>query len=96
MKKIIFVNPETFEETIQEFEECHYKLATDVKEFVQDRHQCINKSIGDLGASCFITDLISDQEGKKLMIGIVKKRKEGQIIAEKFRITIEKICDGEF
>ncbi len=83
MKTILFTDPANFEQTEQQFEEFHYDLGELIEEFLRD-------NVGHLDISD-TTRLISNQEGDKLMIGVMKKRKEGQITSEKYRITIEKI-----
>ena len=78
----IYISPQTFETSVQEFEDFHFELAERIKKILEE--------IKDMDIS-FITNVISNEEANKLMIGIMKTRKIGQEISEKYRITIEKI-----
>jgi len=86
MKKIEYTDENTFEITDQYFEEFHYELAENIKSDIHDKYQ-----IGWKIAKT--TDILSNKDGNKLIIGVIKNRKEGEINAEKYKITIEKIAN---
>lgn len=81
MKKIIYVDAETFEQTEQQFDDSHFELTESIVNFLTSSFQ----------KGSFITNAIGDKDGKKLIIGVIKNRKDGETVAEKYRITIEKI-----
>ena len=84
MKRIEYVDENTFERTYQYFEEFHYKLAENIKSDIHDKYQIEWKAAKT-------TDILSNKEGDKLIIGVIKNRKEGELSTEKYKITIEKI-----
>lgn len=76
MQEIIFTDPETFEEIKHEFDDFHMGIARSIQ--------------GDL-PGYNTTSIISNKDGDKLFVGILKDRKPGEEVAEKYRIIIEKI-----
>ena len=93
MKKIIHTDYETFEETIQEFDDYHYDVAKEIRNFVKEKFDCSESSFSIDNKDC-ITDLYSTREANELFFGIIKDRKNKEVIAEKYKITIEKISDA--
>lgn len=80
MEKITYVDPETFEEFEQEFEELHFDIAESIKDSLRDTFKHI----------ATVTKILSNKEGDKLMIALLKNRKPGDENAKKYKITIEK------
>ena len=84
MKNIIYVDETTFEKTEQQFEDFHYELAKNIKEDIYDKY--------DVGLKkAKTTEILSNKDGNKLIIGIIKNRFNDEKISEKYRITIEKL-----
>ena len=83
MKKIKFTDPETFEEKEQQFDDFQYELAEDIKKFAKEKYKI------DL-----TTEIISNKDGDKLFVGLLKHREPGEN-SKKYRITIEKINSVE-
>lgn len=83
MKIITYYDPETFTPTEIEFSEYHMSLANNLRTVVS--------SIPD----ATVTDMMCDKEGKQLMFGLIKNRHNGEEIAEKYKITIEKFSDAK-
>jgi len=86
MKEIIFIDPETFEEIKQEFDDFHYAIAEEIQEALSGKKICDNC----LHFS-YTTKIVTNFDGDKLFIGIMKDRKTAEEVAEKYKITIEKI-----
>jgi len=86
MKKIKFVDPETFVESEQEFEDFHFNLAERIGGYLKMKYETTLKE-----AVVVTSSPMSDKEGKKLIVGLVKNREKGAENAEKYRITIEKL-----
>ena len=84
MKKIEYIDETTFEKTIQEFEDFHYELAENIKSDIHDRYQVGLKN-------AIVTSIISNKDGDKLIVGLIKNRYNGELVADKYRITIEKV-----
>lgn len=84
MKRIEYIDEDTFEKTYQYFEEFHYELAENIKSDIHDKYQ-IGWKIAET------TEILSNKDGDKLIVGVIKNRKEGELNAEKYKITIEKI-----
>ena len=80
MRKVNYIDEKTFEKTEQEFENFHYGLAENIREDI------INKYEPET-----ITPIISNKEGTQLIVGVLKNRAKGQVFADKYRITIEKL-----
>ncbi len=78
---IDYFDPETFEKTTHEFDEYHYELLQSFRELLSSK-------------TIVITQPLSDKEGKLLMFGVIRERRDDEIIAEKYKITIEKISDA--
>ena len=84
MKIITYVDENTFEKTEQQFGDFHYELVENIKEDIHDRY--------DVGWKLAkTTEILSNKEGDKLIVGVIKNRLNDEEISEKYRITIEKI-----
>jgi hypothetical protein len=84
MKIITYVDENTFEKTEQQFGDFHYELAENIKEYIHDRY--------DVGCKLAnATEILSNKDGDKIIIGVIKNRLNDELISEKYRITIEKI-----
>jgi hypothetical protein len=84
MKKMIYVDETTFEKTEQEFSEFHFDLAENIKDDISTRY--------DIGWKLAkTTDIMSNKDGDKLIIGVIKNRLNNEMVAEKYKITIEKL-----
>ena len=81
MKSVVYFDPETFAASQNEFTDFHYELQLKLRE-------AATKEFGD---DAVVSAVISDKEGEKLMFGIIRNRHNGEEIAEKYKITIEKI-----
>lgn len=81
MRTKIYIDPETFEATQLNFEEFHYELA-----------EKVSKAIGEVFVKTTVTDILSNKEGDKLIIGVFKERNPGEK-SEKYKITIEKVVE---
>ena len=88
MKTIEHTDVDTFEKTEQQFDDFHYELAENVKEFVRDKYQ-IDLKVAEI----FSTNVLSNKEGTKLIIGVIKNRNANENIAEKYKISIEKLIE---
>ncbi len=86
MKKVEYVDETTFEKTEQQFEDFHYELAKNIKSDIHDRYQ-----IGWKVAEA--TSILSNKDGDKLIIGVIENRNNGELVANKYRITIEKVVE---
>lgn len=84
--KITYYDPETFLPTEHEFDDFHYKLTETVRNIV---------SLDEKPLDGIVSTIICNNEGKKLMFGFIKNRHNGEEIAEKYKITIEKITDSK-
>ena len=78
MKKIKFTNPSNFEDF-------HYELAENIKNCMLNKCEYSKTHEKDK-----ITDIIACLNNT-LSIGLMLKRKNGEEIAEKYRVVIEKI-----
>ena len=85
MKKVIYVDKITFEEMEQQFDDFHYGISEII------RNNLIDCSITKIIKPIMITPVMSDKFGEKLIVGIIKERKDGEDFGEKYKITIEKI-----
>lgn len=79
-----YVDETTFEKTEQLFEDFHYELAENIKNDISTRYNICWKLAGP-------TQIISNKDGDKLIIGVIKNRINNEIVSEKYKITIEKI-----
>lgn len=78
MKKLKYIDKDTFSETEHSFEEFHYSIAEKIQKYLDNT-----------------TVIISNKDGDKLILGVIKDRKEGEEISDKYKITIEKIKDDQ-
>jgi hypothetical protein len=81
-KKVEYVNPDTFTIKINEFETFHYDIAKEISDFLSKKYK---KTKTD------ITDIISNEQGDELIMGIIKERLMEESVAEKYKITIKKV-----
>ena len=93
MKKAIYVDFETFEETEQEFGDYHFELADEIRKFVKERFGCKDQLLEESGKA-YITDIITDREGDKFQFAVFKARKDMETVAERYKIIIQKISDA--
>lgn len=84
MKKLDYVDEFTFEKTEQQFEDFHYDLAKNIISDIHDRYE-----VGWKKAK--VTGLLSNKEGDKLIICVIENRNNGELVANKYRISIEKV-----
>lgn len=84
MKKITYIDYETFEKTEQDFSDFQMELAENIKGHIASKY--------DLDK---LTDILSNKNGDKLIIGLIKPRMADEPNAEIYRITIEKVKRDE-
>lgn len=89
MKKIEYVDETTFEKTEQLFDNFHYKIAEIIQNNLSDN--LITKII----KPTMVTSVMSDKLGEKLIVGVIKERKNDEEFGEKYKITIEKIKNDD-
>jgi hypothetical protein len=85
MKKMEYVDETTFEKTEQEFDDFHYEIAEIIQNKLRD------SLITEIIKPTMVTPVMSDKFGERLIIGVIKERKEDEEFGEKYKITIEKI-----
>ena len=85
MKKMEYVDEATFEKTEQLFEDFHYKIAEIIQNNLSDNLTT------EVIKPTMVTPVMSDKLGEKLIIGVIKERKDDEELGEKYKITIEKI-----
>jgi len=86
MKTIKFIDPETFEEKEQQFDDFHYELAKNIESFLTNNYQTNLKAAKTI-------KVFSNKEGDRLIAGLIRNRNNNEIFAEKYKITIEKFND---
>ena len=91
MKKITFTDPDTFDSKEQQFEDFHYELIDDIKEFIKEKYKCSEK-ISNIADYC-LTDVISNKEGTELVFGIMGRRECGESSTAKYRVSVENISE---
>lgn len=84
-----YVDETTFEKTEQLFDNFHYKIAEIIQNNLSDN--LITKII----KPTMVTPIMSDKLGEKLIIGVIKERKDDEEFGEKYKITIEKIKNND-
>jgi hypothetical protein len=89
MKKMEYVDETTFEKTEQEFDDFHYEIAEIIQNNLRD------SLITEIIKPTMVTPVMSDKFGEKLIIGVIKERKEDEEFGEKYKITIEKIKNDD-
>jgi hypothetical protein len=89
MKKMEYVDETTFEKTEQLFDNFHYKIAEIIQNNLSDN--LITKII----KPTIVTPVMSDKLGEKLIVGVIKERKDDEEFGEKYKITIEKIKNDD-
>jgi hypothetical protein len=88
-KKLSMYDETTFEKTEQLFDNFHYKIAEIIQNNLSDN--LITKII----KPTMVTSVMSDKLGEKLIIGVIKERKDDEQFGEKYKITIEKIKNDD-
>ena len=94
MEKIIYTDPYTFEDTELEFSDFHYKLAENIKEYIKEKYLCTDNLLS-LEKQHYISTVMPITDNTKLVIGLMLDRKNGETVAEKYNIIIEKISEAE-
>ncbi len=79
MKSVVYFVPETFEAEQREFSDFHYDLQQKLRE----------AAIQEFGDGACVSPVIASADGKKLMFGVMRDRHNGELVAEKYKITIE-------
>ena len=79
-----YIKEDTFEKIEQRYDDFHYEIAETVRLALYDKYQMINKT-GD------VTNLMSDLDCDKLIVGLIKRRNNGELVADKYKIIIEKL-----
>jgi len=88
MKKLEYTNPFTFEKTIYEFDDFHYEITEIIQNALKNKltdEKVLKPAI--------VAPIVTDSFGQKLITGVIKDRKDDELIGEKYRIIIEKIND---
>jgi|AntRauTorckE6833_2_1112554.scaffolds.fasta_scaffold08802_8 hypothetical protein len=89
MKKMEYVDETTFEKTEQEFDEFHYEIAEIIHNNLRD------SLITEIIKPTMITSVMSDKSGEKLIVGVIKGRKDDEDFGKKYKIIIEKIKNDD-
>lgn len=79
MEKMTHVDEITFNKTTHLYDDFHYYIAAVIKNTTAWRSQDV------------ITPILSNKEGDKLIIGLIKNLTDGEHIPDKYKITIEKL-----
>ena len=85
MIEMIYVDETTSEESIQKFDTLQYALAEVIRVHIINIFQDEIKNVSA------VTDVMSNKEGNKLIVGVMRNRNTNEETADKYRIIIEKI-----
>lgn len=87
MKQFESINPFTFEKKTYEVDDFFYEVAHEVREALYNHFDTRKPS----EESAVVHELMLNPYAPQFMVGVIKNRKKGEVVAKKYKITIEEV-----